>query len=99
MYIEREIYIHKGATYCTPEINTSEITVDCHWHFPTDFQWHFPAEFHCSFACVRRIVTFPVDFLRHCPMDFQWRFPMEFHFCYFWCAIVCPELSGGTPIR
>ena len=25
-----------GATYCTPEINNSEIIVDVQWHFPMD---------------------------------------------------------------
>ena len=34
-----------GAKDSTPEINTSEIAVDC--------QWHFPIEFHlCGFWCV-----------------------------------------------
>ena len=40
-----------GAKYSTPEINTSEIIVDCQWHFPMDVQWHFPMESHFSAVC------------------------------------------------
>ena len=36
------------AKDCTPEINTSEITVDVQWRFQMDFQWHFPREFDLS---------------------------------------------------
>ena len=37
-----------GAKKCTPEINTSEIIMDCQWHFPMDIQRHFPTCCHCS---------------------------------------------------
>ena len=54
-----------GANDCTPEINTSEIIVNC--------QRHFPTASHCSVICMfQRIVTFP--------MDFQWHFLIAFHF-------------------
>ena len=31
-----------GAKDCTPEIDTSEIIVDCQWHFQMEFQSNFP---------------------------------------------------------
>ena len=33
-----------GATYCTPEIDTSEIIVNCQWHVPINFQWQFQTD-------------------------------------------------------
>ena len=47
-----------GAKDCTPEINTSEIIVDCQWHFPMDFSVNFQHNFTvrwyvpwCSWRC------------------------------------------------
>ena len=37
-----------GPTYCTPEIDNSEIIVDFQGHFPMDVQWYFPTKFHLS---------------------------------------------------
>ena len=82
-----------GAKDRTPEINTSEIIVDCQWYFPTDCQLHFPIEFHLSLVSgiSQGIVTCPVDVYRNCPMDFQWHFPTNLILCEIWCVIVCPE--------
>ena len=40
-------HAYVGAKDCTPEIDTSEITLDAQWHFPMDFQRHFPKDFFC----------------------------------------------------
>ena len=37
-----------GATYLTPEIDTSEIIVDVQRHVPMSVQWHFQEIFTCQ---------------------------------------------------
>ena len=58
-----------GATYCTAEINTSEITVDFQWHFPMEFQWCFPTEMHYSVICSTKGLSL-VQWI--CTGNFQW---------------------------
>ena len=40
-----------GTDYCTPDIDTSEIIVDCQWHFPMDYQRCFPTDLNLSVVC------------------------------------------------
>ena len=65
------------AKDCTPEIDTSEIIVDCQWHFPMDCQWCVPTNLHFSAVVSQGIVTFPVDVHWIVPMDSQWHVPMD----------------------
>ena len=42
-----------GTTYCTLEIDTSEIIMNCQWHFPTNGHLSavFPKDDHFSSGC------------------------------------------------
>ena len=40
------VFSSEGAKYCTPEIDTSEITADSQWHSRMACQWHFPTDVH-----------------------------------------------------
>ena len=64
------IIIIIGARDCTPEINTSDIIVDVHWHFQQMFRGLFQQNFIVQWY-FQRIVSFPVDFHWKCPLDFQ----------------------------
>ena len=69
IYIYTYIIICIGATYITPEIDTSEAIVEFQRHFPTDF--HFSAVLIYIYIYIyvyiyiyifKRVVIFPVDF-------------------------------------
>ena len=47
------VILHSGTNYRTPEIDTSEIVMDCKRHFPmsgVSVVQHFPTQFHLSVA-------------------------------------------------
>ena len=78
-----------GAKYYTPEIDTSEIIVDCQRHFPTGF--HYSVVFSQGSSLVQWIFSGFVQWIFS--GVFQWN-----HFCDFWCVICCPDsrtLRGG----
>ena len=92
-----------GAKDCTPEIDTSEIIVNCQCHFPLGFEWHFAKGISLVSGMFQRIVTCPVDVYWNCPMDCQRHCLMKVHACENWCVIFRPECStccseSATPL-
>ena len=90
-----------GATYCTSEINTSEINADVQRHFPLDFQWRFPTEFHFPGVLSKGLSLVQWIFYWKVPLDDRWHFPTTCDSCDLRCVIFCPECrwSRSSPLR
>ena len=68
-YLSNPTSLILGAEDCTPEIDTSEIIVDCQWQFPMGCQLHCSNGISLVSSIFQRIVTCPVDAYWNCPMD------------------------------
>ena len=80
-----------GTTYCTPEIDTSEIVVDVQRQFPMDSHWHFPTAFNSSVVFSNGI-SLSQWILLEMPNGLSVASSNGlFHCCDFRCVRVCPD--------